>query len=169
MYEEDRVRALAMYNSMFDETDDETGLLQLLVSPTRQAVNLARAYDARERKLQAHAQAREAGETAEEEPAFVLVIDRIREQAAQLGAKAPTVSDDQFSLFEDAELDTSVFDDVAAQLDAAPDEPESFSVPVEQEPARYPDEGAAQGAEAPADKPKTRTRNKAAKTAGKKA
>ena len=151
MYEEDRVQALAMYNSMFDETDDETGLLQLLVSPTRQAVNLARAYDAKERKLQAHAQAREAGETAEEEPAFVLVIDRIREQAAQLGAKAPTVSDDQFSLFEDAELDTSVFDDVAAQLDAAPDEPESFSVPVEQEPARYPDEDAAQGAEAPAD------------------
>ena len=72
MYEEDRVRALAMYNSMFDETDDETGLLQLLVSPTRQAVNLARSYDARERKLQAHAQAREAGETAEEEPSYRL-------------------------------------------------------------------------------------------------
>lgn len=143
MYEEDRVRALAMYNSMFDETDDETGLLQLLVSPTRQAVNLARSYDARERKLQAHAQAREAGETAEEEPSFVQVIERIRDQAAALGAKAPAVSDDQFSLFEDADLDTSVFDDVAAQLDGATDEPEPFTLPVEHEPARFPDEDAA--------------------------
>ncbi len=153
MYEEDRVQALAMYNSMFDETDDETGLLQLLVSPTRQAVNLARSYDARERKLQAHAQAREAGEKAEEEPSFILVIDRIRDQAAALGAKAPAVSDDQFSLFEDAELDTSVFDDVAAQLDAASDESEPFTLPVEQEPARFPDEDAAQGAEVPAAQP----------------
>ena len=71
MYEEDRVRALAMYNSMFDETDDEIGLLQLLVSPTRQAVNLARSYDAKERKLQAHSQAREEGAHAEEEPALI--------------------------------------------------------------------------------------------------
>ena len=140
MYEEDRVQALAMYNSMFDETDDETGLLQLLVSPTRQAVNLARSYDAKERKLQAHSQAREAGETAEEEPAYVQVIDRIREQAAALGAAAPKVSDDQFSLFEDAALDTSVFDDVAAQLDEQPGEP--VPAPVEHESARYPDEDA---------------------------
>ena len=90
-----------MYNSMFDETDDETGLLQLLVSPTRQAVNLARSYDAKERKLQAHSQAREEGAHAEEEPAFVQVIDRIREQAAALRTAAPQVSDDQLSLFED--------------------------------------------------------------------
>ena len=39
MYEEDRERALAMYSSLFDETDDETGVLQMLVSPTRQAPN----------------------------------------------------------------------------------------------------------------------------------
>lgn len=150
MYEEDRVRALAMYNSMFDETDDETGLLQLLVSPTRQAVNLARSYDARERKLQAHAQAREAGAAVEEEPSFVQVIDRIRDQAASLGPKAPAVSDDQFSLFEDEELDTSVFDDLAAELDNAPEETQPFPAPVEPEPARFPDEDAAQAAEAPA-------------------
>ena len=34
---------------MFDETADEQGLLQLLVSPTRQAVVLARSYDAKHR------------------------------------------------------------------------------------------------------------------------
>lgn len=154
MYEEDRVRALAMYNSMFDETDDEIGLLQLLVSPTRQAVNLARSYDARERKLQAHSQAREEGESAEEEPAFVQVIDRIRDQAAALGNAAPRVSDDQVSLFEDAALDTSVFDDVAAELDHQPDAP--APAPLENEPVSYPDEdaeNAEDAAPAAADKP----------------
>ena len=147
MYEEDRVQALAMYNSMFDETDDETGLLQLLVSPTRQAVNLARSYDAKERKLQAHSQAREEGAHAEEEPAFVQVIDRIREQAAALRTAAPQVSDDQFSLFEDATLDTSVFDDVAAELDHQPDTP--APAPLAAEPASYPDEDAGEEAPAP--------------------
>ena len=156
MYEEDRVQALAMYNSMFDETEDENGLLQLLVSPTRQAVNLARSYDARERKLQAHAQARETGEAAEDEPSYVQVIERIREQAASLGAKAPAVSDDQFSLFENEELDTSVFDDVAAELAAEAERAplqEPTAIPVEPELASYPDEDPAQHAETPAPQP----------------
>ncbi len=141
MYEEDRVQAMSMYSSLFDETDDETGLLQLLVSPTRQAVNLARAYDASERKLQAHSQARDAGAVAEEEPAFIQVIDRLREQAAAKGAISPKVSDDQFSLFEDAELDTSVFDDVAATLDEQP--AEAVSEHAAPGADRYPDEDAA--------------------------
>ena len=66
MYEEDRNRALEMYNEIFDEVNNETAVLQLLVSPTRQAVNLARAYDARERKYQS-----DDGE----EPAYQLVIE----------------------------------------------------------------------------------------------
>ena len=53
MYEEDRIRVLELYNDIFDETGNETAVLQLLVSPTRQAVNLARAYDAKERSAQA--------------------------------------------------------------------------------------------------------------------
>ncbi len=144
MYEEDRVRALSMYGSMFEETNDENALLHLLVSPTRQAVNLARAYDAGERKLQAQSKAREDGASAGEEPAFVQVIERLRDQAAALGAALPKVSDDQFSLFENAELDTSVFDDVAASLDEQPAEP--APVPAEARPDRFPDEDA-EGAE----------------------
>ncbi len=110
MSEEDRERALAMYSSLFDETDDETGVLQMLVSPTRQAVNLARAYDARARKLEVHAQAR--GEEPEtEEPAFVRVIENLRAQAAELGMHVNTVPEDQLSLFEAAAEESAIFDE----------------------------------------------------------
>ena len=45
MYEEDRQRAIELYSRMFEEADDERALLQSLVSPTRQAVIVARAYN----------------------------------------------------------------------------------------------------------------------------
>lgn len=141
MYEEDRARALAMYSSLFDETDDETGVLQMLVSPTRQAVNLARAYDARERKLQLQAQ--ERGEAqGNAEPAFVRVIEQLRDQAAALGAPVNKVSADQFSLFEEAGKETALFDRIEEQPapaeEQAPDF-ESFSAPDEQAPAEQPE------------------------------
>ena len=79
MYEEDRQRALSMYERMFDITEDEQGLIQHLMSPTRQAVIIARAYDAKERKLSVSSQVR--GDTAETEeteiPKFVLAINKI--------------------------------------------------------------------------------------------
>ena len=104
MYEEDRQTALAMYNRLFDEVDDEQGLLQLLVSPTRQAVVIARSYNAKERKLQVHAQSREESETADygTAPEFIGVIDGILEEALSRQApKTAEVSADQFSMFED--------------------------------------------------------------------
>lgn len=104
MYEEDRQTALAMYNQLFDEVDDEQGLLQLLVSPTRQAVVIARSYNAKERKLQVHAQSREDSETADygTAPEFIGVIDGILEEALSRQApKTAEVSADQFSMFED--------------------------------------------------------------------
>ena len=104
MYEEDRQTALEMYNQLFDEVDDEQGLLQLLVSPTRQAVVIARSYNAKERKLQVHAQSREESETASDgaAPEFMGVIESIREEALSRQApKTAEVSADQFSMFED--------------------------------------------------------------------
>lgn len=104
MYEEDRQTALAMYNQLFDEVDDEQGLLQLLVSPTRQAVVIARSYNAKERKLQVHAQSREESETADygTAPEFIGVIEGILEEALSRQApKTAEVSADQFSMFED--------------------------------------------------------------------
>lgn len=103
MYEEDRQKALAMYNAMFDRVEDEQALIQKLLSPTRQAVLIARAYDAKERKLQVHAQSKEDMDDASDDvPQFVLVIDRIAQDLPGGYTEAPrAVLEDQFSLFEE--------------------------------------------------------------------
>lgn len=125
MYEEDRQTALAMYNQLFDEVDDEQGLLQLLVSPTRQAVVIARSYNAKERKLQVHAQSREESETADDgdAPEFMGVIEGIREEALSRQApKAAEVSADQFSMFED-DFFAPTPEAPAAEAEAEPEAP----------------------------------------------
>ena len=92
MYEEDRVRVLELYDALFDESDNETAVLQLLVSPTRQAVNLARAYDAKDRSYQ------EEGSM----PGYLQVIEQLRAQVRSLAPAAPRLDSDQLSLFEQA-------------------------------------------------------------------
>ena len=80
MYEEDRRYALEMYERMFDIAEDnEQWLLQNLMSPTRQAVIIARSYDAKERKLSVEAEWRENEEEdpGSETPPFVLAINKI--------------------------------------------------------------------------------------------
>ena len=80
MYEEDRRYALEMYERMFDIAEDnEQWLLQNLMSPTRQAVIIARSYDAKERKLSVEAEWREDEEEdpGSETPPFVLAINKI--------------------------------------------------------------------------------------------
>ena len=111
MYEEDRQTALAMYSKMFDDAAEEQLLLQFLVSPTRQAVVLARAYDAKERKLQVHTQSRDddAGydDVPEGElPPFILAISDLQQEAIAQGIfepveAAPEVDENQFSLFDE--------------------------------------------------------------------
>ena len=123
MYDEDRQTALAMYERMFDETADEQGLQQLLVSPTRQAVVLARSYDAKERKLQIESRSMDENfmPDPEDVPSFVFIIDKTAQQAAELGAKDIAVSEDQFSIFEEfAELP-----DIEAEEPAEAQEAES--------------------------------------------
>lgn len=141
MYEEDRQTALAMYNQLFDEVDDEQGLLQLLVSPTRQAVVIARSYNAKERKLQVHAQSREESDTASDgaAPEFMGVIESIREEALSRQApKTAEVSADQFSMFED---------------DFFAPTPETPAAPAEAEPEAPAEEAPAAEAEAEAEAP----------------
>lgn len=107
MYEEDRQTALAMYNRMFDEAESEQALLQHLVSPTRQAVILARAYNAKERKLQVHTQSRDKYEQSTDEiPDFVLAINKLQDEASALKITTPQVSEDQISLFDDSDAVT---------------------------------------------------------------
>lgn len=103
MYEEDRQTALAMYEKMFDDTDDEMGLIQFLGSPTRQAVVIARCYNARVRKLQVESQSRERAEDgswSEETPEFVLVIDKLYQQVVPDRVEGDFTLENQVSLFE---------------------------------------------------------------------
>ena len=100
MYEEDRQTALAMYGRMFDDAEDEQQLMQLLVSPTKQAVIIARAYDSKLRKLQVEAQSRAEDEQPEAAPRFILAIDEIYQKVHRREPEASEVMEDQFSLFE---------------------------------------------------------------------
>ena len=160
MYEEDRQTALAMYSQLFDEVDDEQGLLQLLVSPTRQAVVIARSYNAKERKLQVHAQSREESETADygTAPEFIGVIDGILEEALSRQApKTAEVSADQFSMFEDdffaptPEAPSAEAEEEAEVQPEAPAAEAAVEAPAEASPAEAAEtEAEAAEAEAPA-------------------
>ena len=94
MNDEDKQKALDLYSSIFDEASSENEILQLLGSPTLQAVNLARAYNANERKQQMA-----AGYLAEE-PDFVQVIEDIRRKADEMGLSVTHVDVNQMSMFE---------------------------------------------------------------------
>lgn len=101
MYEDDRQRALGAYSEMFEEAEDEQALLQALVSPLRQAVEVARAYNSGKQSLSTEAKSREAD--AEHSEAFMETIYRIRAEALDVQAKDPVVDEDQISLFDAAE------------------------------------------------------------------
>ena len=103
MYEEDRLYALGMYERMFDiAEDDEQGLIQHLMSPTRQAVIIARAYNAKARKLSVDAQWKEDDgvEADADTPPFVLAINKIFDDLFPDEAEKPEPTDDQFTFFE---------------------------------------------------------------------
>lgn len=101
MYEEDRQRALSMYERMFDITEDEQGLIQHMMSPTRQAVLIARAYDDKERKLSVSSQSRgDSGEAASGTvPKFVLVINKVFDDLFP-DRDEGALSQDQVSFFD---------------------------------------------------------------------
>ena len=151
MYEEDRQQALNMYDAMFESARDERDLMQVLVSPTRQAVVIARAYDAKESSLQVHSLSREEDglEDEAELPGFVLAIDEVYQAAARQGVMdsedpISTVLDDQLSLFEDdawpieSENEPEAVEpelEEAAAAEIAEEPVEAEESPVETEPA----------------------------------
>ena len=149
MYEEDRQDALLAYSGMFDEAEDEQALLQALVSPIRQAVLVARAYNATERKLQTHTQSRsEAGAPRDDSvaPDFLQAIFAIRAEAmSRQPARAAAVQEDknQFSLFDQASqeqaaeaAELAVRDPAPAPAEAAPGqaEAEAAAEPLPEDP-----------------------------------
>lgn len=152
MYEEDRDNVLAVYAKMFDEANDEKALLQHLVSPTRQAVLVARSYNSREKKLQVSSTSREQFQLeAEENPEYLSVVEDIRRDAEAKGIfeaaawhereepeqePEPEVSKDQMSLFGEAEEEEPAAEPVNVDLEA-PQETEmpDFSEAPTEEPA----------------------------------
>ena len=102
MYEEDRLETLALYEELFDAASDEQALLQLLVSPTRQAVVLARSYQSGNGKLQVHSSSRVDEASEDDTPAHILAIYELRHCAELAGILAPVVDDNQISIFDDA-------------------------------------------------------------------
>lgn len=140
MVEEDRQTALAMYSRLFDDAEDEQQLMDLLVSPTRQAVVIARTYDARERKQQLE---HPAGDGAEATPGFLLAIDKLYQQVAPKPAELPVEEEpeapadvNQFSLFEDDThpIDDSEYLPFQIEAEAVTIEEPVEELPVEAEP-----------------------------------
>lgn len=119
MFEEDRLEALALYDEMFDAAADEQRLLQFLVSPTRQAVVIARAYQSGSGKLQVRSTSRsDSNIDSEGIPSYIIAIDELRHEAELKGIVAVNVNADNFSMFEDADADT--LDAALAEETAAP-------------------------------------------------
>ena len=91
MYEEDRQRAMSLYSRMFEEAGDEHALIQALISPTRQAVVVARAYNSNLGRLSLSAATKAAPEDRDQNgvPDYVQAIEGVREQAwADMGIPA---------------------------------------------------------------------------------
>ena len=161
MYEEDRQTAIELYAEMFASTADEHALMLFLGSPTRQAVQVARAYNAKERKLQVHSQSKNDDGLEydpDEVPDFVLAINKIALSAAQIAGAAPAedereAPEGQFSLFDEgsAEAEPAVEEAPAVEAAAAPvEEP-----PVEAVEAAPAEEQPLPAVEAPAEEQPT--------------
>ena len=98
MTDEARRDVLDLYGKMFDEADEEQSLLQLLSSPTRQAVLIARAYSAKGGRLTSV-----ADQDGDGTPEYVEVIDKIRKEALEQGIISEKEKPlDQISIFDDA-------------------------------------------------------------------
>lgn len=137
MYEEDRQTAIELYAQMFASTADEHALMLFLASPTRQAVQVARAYNAKERKLQVHAQSKNEDGLEydpDEVPDFVLAINKIALSAAQIAAP---VAGDEAAEREVPEGQFSLFDEASAEAEPAAAE-QAVAEPVEQAPVEVP-------------------------------
>lgn len=157
MYEEDRQTAIELYANMFASTADEHALMQFLGSPTRQAVQVARAYNAKERKLQVHSQSKNEDGLEydpDEVPDFVLAINKIAIGAAQItgaavGEEEREVPEGQFSLFDEASAPVEEAVEAAPQVEVpAPAEVQPADVEAAPAPVQP-----AEAVEVPAEEP----------------
>ena len=135
MYEDDRQSALRAYADMFDEAADEQALIQALNSPLRQAVEVARAYNAGTPAL--GSPARDAQD--EDDGLFLEAIAAIRAHALSLQVAPRTVetavfveeeapvNDDQLSLFDESQAQTDEPAEAAAPAPVYDNAADSFA------------------------------------------
>ena len=174
MYEEDRQRALELYSRMFEEAEDERALIQSLVSPTKQAVVVARAYNSNLGRLAVNTEHKLAPEDNDENgvPDYIQAIERVRAEAyaaqprpAAAPAPAPAaeaeseepepVDENQLTLFEEeapaAEAEASAEAEAPAETEApAAETEESAETEAPAESAGESPAAEAGSAEAPA-------------------
>lgn len=84
MHDEDRLAALSMYEEMFRKAQDQEILLSCLKSPTKQAVLLARTYDAKARRKELSGETTGGGI-----PGFIALISDISEDALESAGYSP--------------------------------------------------------------------------------
>ena len=151
MYEEDLQRALALYSQMFDEADDERALLQFFVSPTKQAVIVARAYNTNLGRLAVHPDEKLKPEDKDNNgtPDYVQAIETVRRAAFAAQAlipraveeeeeeeeRSPAVDENQMTLFEGEDEPAPVTEETESDAD----EPASAEAPAEESENDEPD------------------------------
>ncbi len=152
MYEEDRQRAMGLYSRMFEEAGDEQALIQALISPTRQAVVVARAYNSNLGRLSLNAETKAAPEDRDENgvPDYVQAIEKVREQAwAAIGV--PAAAEEA----EEAPAETEEAEEAPAEVEEAEEAPaeaeEAEEAPAEAEEAEEAPAEAEEVEEAPAE------------------
>ena len=130
MYEEDRQRAMGLYSRMFEEAGDEQALIQALISPTRQAVVVARAYNSNLGRLSLNAETKAAPEDRDENgvPDYVQAIEKVREQAwAAIGAPAAAEEAEEAPAeaeeAEEAPAETEEVEEAPAEAEEAEEAP----------------------------------------------
>ena len=142
MYEEDRQRAMSLYSRMFEEAGDEHALIQALISPTRQAVVVARAYNSNLGRLSLSAATKAAPEDRDQNgvPDYVQAIEGVREQAwADMGIPAEAEETEEAPA-EDEETEEAPAE--AEETEEAPAEAEETEeAPAEAEPEKNRHEG----------------------------
>ncbi len=152
MYEEDRQRAMGLYSRMFEEAGDEQALIQALISPTRQAVVVARAYNSNLGRLSLNAETKAAPEDRDENgvPDYVQAIEKVREQAwAAIGV--PAAAEEA----EEAPAETEEAEEAPAEVEEAEEAPaeaeEAEEAPAEAEEAEEAPAETEEAEEAPAE------------------
>ena len=167
MYEEDRQRAIELYSRMFEEADDERALLQSLVSPTRQAVIVARAYNSNLGRLSLNPTGKAAPEDLDENgvPDYVQAIEGVREQAwaaqgipaARAHREAEPAEESESAEAESAEAESAEESAAEPAEKSESETPEAESAESEEAEAAEEAESAEESAAEPTEKSESET------------